>query len=272
MIKLIAIDMDGTLLNESHLITNKVKKALHEAIEAGIKIVLCTGRPLKAIYPYLEELEMAQEEDYVISLNGALIQKTNTQEIVYKQTLSHEDLVKIEKLRKDVAEINFSFFDETHYFYTGEPTEVLKYDAHLLGMELNSMPVQELPEDRTIYKSMFVGEEAVLDHFVEHIPDFISEEYYPIRSLSYVFEVLPKHANKGTALLGLAEKLGFDHEEIMAIGDGENDIDMIEAAGHSVAMGNATATIKKAAKYETKSNEEDGVAHAIYKWALNQNA
>lgn len=268
MIKLIAIDMDGTLLNESHLITEKVKTALHEAIEAGIKIVLCTGRPLKAIYPYLEELELSQEEDYVISLNGTLVQKTNTQEIVYSHTLSHEDVAKLEGLRRKDLEISFSYFNEKDYYYTGKQTEILQYDADLLGMELNYLPAKDIPDDMTIYKAMFVAESEVLDQFIPQVPEFIYQDYYPIRSLSYVFEVLPKQANKGAALLGLAKKLGFAKEEIMAIGDGANDIDMIEAAGESVAMGNATEEIKKAAKYETKTNEEDGVAHAIYRWAL----
>jgi len=268
LIKLIAIDMDGTLLNNAHQITKNVQKAIFDAIESGIKIVLCTGRPSKAVYPYIEQLDLPDKEDYVISLNGTLVQKTNTQEIVYSHILEHAELSEIECIRKDYA-LNLTFFDKSHYFYTGEKTDRLMFDATILGMEPIHLDVKDIPKDMVIYKAMFVGEPAELDRFVQVVPDELYQKFYPIRSLPYVFEVLPKKANKGDALIGLAELLGIPMEEVMAIGDGENDIDLMNAVVESVAMGNATKTIKIAAKYETKSNEEDGVAHAIYQWALN---
>uniref|UniRef100_UPI003593C709 HAD-IIB family hydrolase n=1 Tax=Carnobacterium alterfunditum TaxID=28230 RepID=UPI003593C709 len=81
-------------------------------------------------------------------------------------------------------------------------------------------------------------------------------------------ELLPQKANKGEALTGLAEKLGFSMDEVMAIGDGENDLDMMKVAGTSIAMGNAVDSIMQTATHVTRSNQEDGVAHAIYEWAL----
>ena len=106
--------MDGTLLNEHHLVTDKVKKAIKEASDAGIKIVLCTGRPVQAVYEYLKELEMPQdEEDYVISLNGTVVQKTTTWEIVYSHELDHKHLAAAEQLSKSF-EMNFTFFDENN--------------------------------------------------------------------------------------------------------------------------------------------------------------
>lgn len=269
MIKLIAIDMDGTLLNEKHLVTDKVKKAIKEASNAGIKIVLCTGRPVHAVYEYLKELDLPQdEEDYVISLNGTVVQKTTTWEIVYSHELSHEQLKLAEHLIEPFK-MNFTYFDEKNYYYTGEPTEMLQFDADLLDMEAVHLPLEELPKELTIFKAMYVAEEAELDRLATSLPSFIAENFYPIRSLSYVLELLPQGANKGEALTGLATKLGFTMDEVMAIGDGENDVDMIKVAGTSVAMGNAVDSIKDIATYETKSNQEDGVAHAIYEWALN---
>ncbi|EDP67478.1 hypothetical protein CAT7_00590 [Carnobacterium sp. AT7] len=269
MIKLIAIDMDGTLLNEHHLVTDKVKKAIKEASNAGIKIVLCTGRPVHAVYDYFEELDLPKdEEDYVISLNGTVVQKTTNWEIVYSHQLDHSQLKKAEQLIEPF-EMNFTYFDEKAYYYTGKKTEMLQFDADLLGMDAVHLPLEELPEELTIFKAMYVAEETELDHLAASMPAFISENFYPIRSLSYVLELLPQGANKGEALTGLATKLGFSMDEVMAIGDGENDLDMMKVAGTSVAMGNAVDSIKLTAKYVSKSNQEDGVAHAIYEWALN---
>lgn len=260
--------MDGTLLNDTHQITKTVRKAIFDAIASGVKIVLCTGRPVKAVFPYIEQLNLPHDEDYVISLNGTVVQKTHTAEIVYSHKLIHKELREIESIRKDY-EINLTFFDELHYFYTGEKTDRLLFDANILGMEPIHLKIADIPKEMTIYKAMFVGEPAELDRFVKDVPEELYQKFYPIRSLPYVFEVLPKKANKGDALIGLAKLLGIPMSEVMAIGDGENDIDLMNAVVESVAMGNATASIKAAAKYETKSNEEDGVAHAIYQWALN---
>lgn len=260
--------MDGTLLNDAHHITKNVRKAIFCAIESGVKIVLCTGRPVKAVFPYIEQLDLPHDEDYVISLNGTVVQKTHNAQIVYSHKLAHTELRDIESIQKDYA-INLTFFDERHYFYTGEKTDRLLFDANILGMEPIHLNVADIPKKMNIYKAMFVGEPAELDRFVQDVPDELYEKFYPIRSLPYVFEVLPKKANKGNALIGLAKILGIPMSAVMAIGDGENDIDLMNAVVESVAMGNATETIKAAAKYETKSNEEDGVAHAIYQWVLN---
>lgn len=268
MIELIAIDMDGTLLNSAHQITQNVQKALNDAIDSGIKIVLCTGRPLKAIYPYVEQLDLSDKEDYVISLNGTLVQKTNTQEIVYSHQLKRTDLNRLNYIRKGY-QVNLTYFDETHYFYTGEKTDRLMFDANILGMEPVHLEIADIPEETIIYKAMYVGEPSEIDRLAREIPEDIKQNFYPIRSLPYIFEILPKKANKGDALIGLVETLGIPIENVMAIGDGENDIDLMNAVVESVAMGNATDTIKAAAKHQTKSNEEDGVSYAIYQWALN---
>lgn len=260
--------MDGTLLNEHHLVTDEVKKAIKEASDAGIKIVLCTGRPVQAVYEYLQELDMPQdEEDYVISLNGTVVQKTTNWEIVYSHELDHKYLEEAEKLIGSF-EMNLTYFDEKNYYYTGEPTEMLHYDANLLGMEAKHMPINEIPKEMKVFKAMYVAEPTEIDQLVDSIPESISEKVFSVRSLPYILELLPLLANKGEALTGLAKKLGFSMDEVMAIGDGENDLDMMKVAGTSIAMGNAVDSIMQTATHVTKSNQEDGVAHAIYEWAL----
>ena len=101
------------------------------------------------------------------------------------------------------------------------------------------------------------------------LENILKDKYSSVLSQPYVYEILPKGNNKGTGLKKLAKKLGIKQEEIMAIGDGNNDIEMFEYANYSVAMENGTELAKKAAKYQTDSNENDGVAKAIRKYALN---
>ena len=105
--------------------------------------------------------------------------------------------------------------------------------------------------------------------FQKENENILKNKYSGVLSQPYVYEILPKGNNKGTGLKKLAKKLGIKQEEIMAIGDGNNDIEMFEYANYSVAMENGTELAKKAAKYQTDNNENDGVAKAIRKYALN---
>ncbi len=116
---------------------------------------------------------------------------------------------------------------------------------------------------------MFLGNPNIMADFQKENENILKDKYSSVLSQPYVYEILPKGNNKGTGLKKLAKKLGIKQEEIMAIGDGNNDIEMFEYANYSVAMENGTELAKKAAKYQTDSNENDGVAKAIRKYALN---
>ena len=233
MIKLIAIDMDGTLLNEKKHIDKAQKEAIHEAVEAGIKIVLCTGRPLYGILPFYEELGLSEldSEGYVILNNGCSIHKTKDWELIDQVNFTSDDIDYLHKFSEGY-DINFTLVNDYYYFNIGrKPTDELITDAGFVFSDITNISLKE--------------------------------------AKPYVYEILPKGNNKGTGLKKLAKKLGIKQEEIMAIGDGNNDIEMFEYANYSVAMENSTELAKKAAKYQTDSNENDGVAKAIRKYALN---
>ena len=256
MIKLIAIDMDGTLLNEKKHIDKAEKEAIHEAIEAGIKIVLCTGRPLYGILPFDEELGLSEldSEGYVILNNGCSIHKTKDWKLIDQVNFTSDDIEYLYKFSESY-DINFTLVNDTYYFNIGrKPTDELIKDAGFVFSDITDISLED-PE--------------IMADFQEKNEDIIKSKYSGVLSQSYVYEVFPKDNNKGTGLKKLAEKLGIKQEEVMAIGDGNNDIEMFEYANYSVAMKNATELAKKAAKYETDSNENDGVAKAIRKYALN---
>ena len=273
MVKLIAIDMDGTLLNEKKHIDKPQKEAIHDTIEAGIKIVLCTGRPLYGILPFYEELGLHELdlEGYVILNNGCSIHKTKDWELIDWAELTPDDIDYLYKFSQDYN-INFTLVDEAHYFNIGrKPTDELIMDAKFVFSDITEISLEEAKSGKyKIIKAMFLGNPEEMANFQKKYEDTIKDRYSGVLSQPYVYEILPKGNNKGTGLKKLAEKLGIKQEEVMAIGDGNNDIEMFEYANYSVAMKNASELAAKAAKYRTDSNMNDGVAKAIRKYALNK--
>ena len=274
MIKLIAIDMDGTLLNEKKHIDKAQKEAIHEAIEAGIKIVLCTGRPLYGILPFYEELELHELdlEGYVILNNGCSIHSTHDWKLIDSAKMTADDIDYLYKFSEEKDDINFTLVDEKHYFNIGKkPTDELIMDANFVFSDITDITLEEAKSGKyNIVKAMYLGNPEKMAEFHSNYENILKENYSEVLSQPYVYEVLPKGNNKGTGLKALAEKLGIKQEEVMAIGDGNNDVEMLEYANYGVAMGNATELARKAAKYITDTNGNDGVAKAIKKYALNK--
>ena len=269
MVKLIAIDMDGTLLNEKKHIDKPQKEAIHDAIEAGIKIVLCTGRPLYGILPFYEELGLHELdlEGYVILNNGCSIHKTKDWELIDWAELTPDDIDYLYKFSQDYN-INFTLVDDTHYFNIGrKPTDELIMDAKFVFSDITEISLEEAKSGKyKIIKVLFLGNPKEMENFQKKCENILKDSYSGVLSQPYVYEVLPKNNNKGTGLKKLAEKLGIKQEEVMAIGDGNNDIEMLKFAGVGVAMGNGTKMAKDAANYITDTNENNGVAKAIEKF------
>ena len=273
MIKLIAIDMDGTLLNGKKHIDKVQKEAIHEAIEAGIKIVLCTGRPLYGILPFYEELGLSEldSEGYVILNNGCSIHKTKDWELIDQVNFTSDDIDYLYKFSESY-DINFTLVNDYYYFNIDDkkPTDELITDAEFVFSDITNISLKEAKNGKhKIIKIMFLGNPNIMANFQKENESILKNKYSSVLSQPYIYEILPKGNNKGTGLKKLAKKLGIKQEEIMAIGDGNNDIEMFEYANYSVAMENGTKPARKAAKYQTDSNENNGVAKAIRKYALN---
>lgn len=270
MIKLIALDMDGTLLNSNHQITDEVKSAIQEAKQNGIKVVLCTGRPLVGVRPYLEELNLLDEDDYVITFNGALIQKAKSEEVISHQTLTFEDYVDLVALSEKLG-LHIHMEDE-QYMYTPNKN-IGRYTVHessLTSMPLRYRSLDETDRNIEVSKVMFVDDPDVLAQQMKKIPESFYQRFEIVLSTPYFLEFLHPKASKGNALHQLADILHLKQEEVMAVGDNLNDLSMIQYAGMGIAMGNAAQPAKDAAQHITKTNDEHGVAYAIQTWALNK--
>lgn len=268
-IKLIAIDIDGTLLNSNHQLTDEVKLALKQAEEKGVKIVLTTGRPLTGVQDLIAELELYSENDYVITYNGALIQKTKSKEIVTQTGLTFDDYIAIDALARKLNVHLHTETETTMYTSNRDISPYTVLEAHLVNMPLKFRTPEEMTPELNILKMMMIDDPAVLDAAITNIPKEFYDKYTIVKSTPYFLEFLNKEVDKGAAVKQLAEALGIEAREVMALGDNENDLPMIEYAGLGIAMGNATENIKNAASFITASNDAHGVAVAIEKFVLN---
>lgn len=267
-IKLIAIDMDGTLLNPQHEITPAVKAAIGRARDKGVSIVLATGRPFVGVQRYLMELDLQQEGQYCISNNGALVHSAARGEVVAEKTLGFEDYRYLEQLARELG-VHFQAFDKA-YLYTPNKdiSEYTIHEASLTGIPVRYRAVEEMDPATRFPKIMMIDKPALLDKAIAALPARARDSYTILKSAPYYLEILNPVVNKGYGVKMLAEKLGLQPSEVMAIGDQENDLAMIEYAGTGVAMGNAIESVKNIAQFVTKTNMEEGVAHAIEELVL----
>ncbi|EUJ33823.1 haloacid dehalogenase [Listeria floridensis FSL S10-1187] len=270
MIKLVAIDIDGTLLNDHHEVTPKVNEAIQKAKQMGVKVVLCTGRPLVGVEQYLSELKLREEGDYVISFNGALVQDTHSKEVVSHLTLTQGDLVEIAEAA-DRASLHMHFFDEkTLYTPNRNIGKYTVVEAYLTNSPLVFEEIQNIPFDFKVSKAMMIDEQDILEAGIKKLPSDFYDKYHLVRSAPFYLEILNRDASKGNAVHQLADLLHIDQSEVMCIGDHENDVTMLEYAGTAVAMGNAIQKLKDIADFVTETNNNDGVAAAFEKFIFNQ--
>jgi len=266
MYKLIATDLDGTLLNERKEISDRCREDIIKLKKKGIKVVLATGRPYHGIVPYIKMLDLYDDDNYVIVYNGAVVQSARGNEILFDLPLSLDSYKELYELSKQL----------------GVYIHALTYDRVLTpvmnpytGVEasINNSPVIEgavcdVDPSLKIIKVMFVDDPKKLDTIIPQLPDWAKEKYSIVRSADIFLEFLNKNVDKAVGVSVIAEKLGIKMQEIIAVGDAGNDILMIKNAGLGVAMANATEDVKELADYITLTNEEDGVAHVIEKFIL----
>lgn len=268
MYKIIALDMDGTLLNSQHQITPRTKEVITKAREQGIKVVLASGRPIAGIRRQLAELGISSDEDYVCHFNGAVVENVGTGEIVNHKMISGAGAKKVARLAKELG-VNTHAFSPEHGLISPKVSKYTEVEANINGIEINIFDFEQLEDDHPINKVMMVDEPDLLNNAVENLPKELYDEFMVLRSAPWFLEFLHTESNKGTGIKMIADYLGIPAEQVMCVGDAENDHHMLRYAGLAVAMGNATEETKAIADYITLTNDEDGVAHVIEKFALN---
>lgn len=269
MIRLIAIDIDGTLLTSQNVLTAQTKAMIHQIKSEGVRIVLCTGRPFRGIQPLLQELELNRINEFAISFNGAVIHSLEDESIIFHESLSFDSLKEIEQLSQ---KLNIKYHiqsDDGIYTSNRDISPYTAYDSYLNHSLIKYRELNELASI-AINKVMFVAEPSKIETIMGKIPNYFQGKYNLMRSLDFFYEFLSINANKGQALAQLAKELEISSTEILAIGDNDNDASMLEFAGIGIAMGNASQAAKEKATYITKNNDEEGVAFALQQYWINE--
>ena len=264
MIKLVAIDMDGTLLNSKKELLEETKqyfKNFHNKNTETL-LVLCTGRPESGIRPYLKDLGYLEENHYIISQNGANIYESQTGKRVMDAFVDSAAIQKWIELGKKHGISVMGAGVDYYYSFDEDPTEWMEFDVKLVSGKLKRIPTEE-SLNTDFYKILLMGDEEQLNEFETFIPQEWRDEFYVVRSQKYLVEVLTKGVNKAFGLEKLAQKLNIQPSEIAAVGDAANDIEMLEYAGLAIAMGNASEEVKAVSDIVTDTNENNGVIKAI---------
>ena len=267
-IRLIAFDLDGTLLNAAKVLTQRNKAALEHAAEKGILIVPTTGRLFDAIPEEIREFPFLR---YAITINGAAVFDTETGDNIYRAEIPIEQAIEIMSYLDKFPIIYDCYKDNTGWMTQSmwDQAEVFAPNAYYLSsIRTRRKPVPELKEylreqGGSVQKiQLFSTDPALRTALLKELPTRFSHLAVS-SSVERNVEINHEDANKGATLTALASRLGLDRSQVMAFGDGLNDISMIREAGTGVAMLNAVDEVKAAADLITGSCEESGVAEVI---------
>ncbi len=263
--RLVAIDMDGTFLNENHIVSNANIEAVKRAIEQGVKVVVATGRDKKGIKPLMEYINF---NNHFILYNGSMIYDSNVDEYIERYDMDYSEA---EKVYNHGVELNTTvvvWADDLHYTNSRD-SDIIRYYEKLNNeefIEINSLKdIKHLKIQKVLYSDNADRMLEVLKDLENHVFEGCQYEL----SFPLAIEFYNKNCSKGSSVKKYAKTLGIEPEEIIAIGDSMNDLSMIKMAGLGVAMGNASDLIKAEADFVTKTNSEDGVAYVIEKFILN---
>ena len=290
MLKLVAIDLDGTMLNQYGIVTQKTKNSIKKAQENGIEIMIASGRPIDSVKTISKEIG---SENYFISGNGSIIYDIKKDEIIYENVLKKQKALEIIKICEENS-IFYNVYTEKEIIAKNLQYNVLYYHKENLTKSEEDKTHVNIVEDiydyiektdskvlkvmicdkhQTIFNAIMrklkeVDDIEVLE--VSHMSRKIIRQGTEEIPIEYFYtEISAKNVDKWTALEFLKEKLQISSEEIVAIGDNVNDKKMIEKSGYGIAMGQSAPQIKEIADYVTDSNVDDGVANALDKLILD---
>lgn len=265
---MIALDLDGTLTNAKKEITPRTKQALLAAQAQGVRIVLASGRPTYGIAQLADELEIGRHGGYVLAYNGGVIIDWSNRHIVYEQILDEALVPQIYNAAMEAGMQILTYQGEA-IAATSISDEYVRHEAFI-----NKMPLVEYDDflSQVVYpinKCLIVGAPAPLHELEQQLAKAMEGRISVYRSADFFLECVPLGIDKAQSLDRLIASLGIDRKEMIACGDGYNDLSMIRFAGLGVAMNNANDDIRAQADYVTCSNEEDGVAHVVEKFVLS---
>ncbi len=260
---LVAVDIDGTLLNSSHLLTENTRNTIIRAVAQGIRITLSTGRMFQSAQRIASEIGL---DVPLIIYNGALIKNACSEEIIFEKRIAIAAGERLLALLK-AAGLHYHVYVDGALFVP-EITEKSRIYAERTGVSVHLMTELDFASCAGFYKVLVMGDPEKLSLFEKQAADELREDIRAFKSHPQYLEIVHCQVSKGNALQILANELEIPCKRIMAIGDHYNDMDMISFAGCGVAMGNAPEDVKSCAVHIAASNDDEGAARAIQEWAM----
>ena len=261
MYKLLALDLDGTLIGRDLTISPRTKNAISQLMSQGIIVTIATGRMFQSALPFAKELNINVP---IICYEGAMIANPDTKDVLWHKPVPLQFARQvIEIVNREKLHINAYLDDELYVETVNEKAalyaSIARVRANAVGKLLDFL-------DREPTKLVIVGTPEEIDGINKTLKDEFKGALHIAKSFPRFCEVAHRECSKANALSMLADKLGIVQSEVMAIGDNPNDVDMVEWAGMGIAMANGTQEVKEVADWITGSIEEDGVAQAIEKF------
>lgn len=288
MYKLVAVDLDGTMLNSYGIVTEKTKKIIKSTIQKGIEVVIASGRPIDSIKAIAEEIG---SKKYLIAGNGALIYDIQKEEIIYDKFLPKQKVLEIIKICEENS-IAYNIYTEKTVLTTTLKYNVLYYQKENLKKEESKQTkisiikdmyeyVKSQKEDKFLKITICDDTKAIFQAILRKLRKIEAIEVLDASHMSrktikqgtkeiaveyYYAEISMANVDKWYAIEHLMEIMNLQKDEVMTIGDNINDKKMIQEAGLGIVMAESTPEVRKIADYTTTSNNEDGVAKALEKF------
>jgi Cof subfamily protein (haloacid dehalogenase superfamily) len=268
--RLIAADLDDTLLDENSKISARNREAIRKAVDRGLWFIIATGRMFKTSVSFMEALGL-NSDCPLINYHGAMIKTSQSKRIILHRPLENKLAVAVAEAAEQ-QQCHVSLFVNDN-LYISEESEYSRYYQSLA--KIDPQPVGRLSDflkknGANPSKISIIRWDGHIDQIEANLKTAFNEKLSILQSRPYFLEITDQKATKGQALRWLAEQQGIKPEEVIAFGDGHNDLDMVSYAGLGVAMANARPEVIQAANLVTASNNEDGVAEVIEKYVLNQ--
>ncbi|MGX7092762.1 Cof-type HAD-IIB family hydrolase [Hutsoniella sourekii] len=264
--KMLVLDIDDTLLNSHHEVSDRTFDALIQFQDAGYQLVLASGRPIESVIQVSKQLKLDEYDSYCLGFNGGVVVRLKDEEILYSQPIAVEDQGPLIQYLRDnnLSAITY----EGHQVIMDFENDYSMVESQLTGMPGRHDSNYFDTLDHPVMKFMGVGDPAIVKRVEEELGGSFRDTIRVTTSKPFFLELIHKDVSKGAALNFLIDHLNLSADQVVAVGDGNNDTEMIEFAGLGVAMGNATDQLKAVSDYVTASNDEGGVVQVVEKFFL----
>jgi len=264
--RLMAVDLDDTLLTDDLTVTEKTKEAMKQAIASGIHLTIATGRMFASAQRIAKQVGLNVP---IITYQGSLIKNLLDEQVLYERSVPSEAALRLYAYCRERGLHLQTYVDDR--LYAPEENDKLIAYAKQSGIPYAIEPdFEALLASSKLTKLIIIDEPALLDAMMPELGALLGPDVHLTKSKNHYLEFLHREGTKGHALRFLAAHYGIPLAETIAVGDAWNDREMIEAAGLGVAMANAVPGLKELADFVTLSNNEDGVRHVLEKFVLTR--